>query len=814
VIIEDPAFHHRVAWDLYMAVIAASSSCRIGAAALGPKGEAPAWEAALADLGFTVRRTEHVLTTPTIRAIGGVGMYDEIELVAREMLALLRSGVAVHDRESGVRRPIRPGDLLGVAPNSEYLRLLNDACCRLGIPVASPRRRDTADVPLVRALLETFRLLADAGEDTPERGLTLLATPYVGLSLDDHDQLARTLVRRGLGSLRSWHRVAADSHSRKFVALAKNVARLTTDLEGERSPKELAAVLTSFGLEFGFLSAGRRFNLAAGRDDALRLDQQGWESLTGAATELNDALLRMGVSRISARQWMRELSELVAGSTVRVDARALDGVHLTIAGAGMSSAPHVFAVGWREGLFPRRTREDPLLPDRVKKTLNEHGAMFALSADHPAQESARRERIRRGAQESLTLSCPSTAEDGDRLLPSFYMEDLGAPELIERSVGDPTWPLALAASRGERLTRATLVARHRRADIAGEELDAVREVLSGMTDGERRAYDGLLHATEVIALPPEILAECAPLAAKMSASQAQKVAHCLYEHFGKRRLKLESLESPPLDRRLLGTIAHGVLSETGRGGFDSAMLDRVLARWWNDKVPPELRDEPQSEFELEILLADLTTLLDHERAHFAASGSRAAYFELSFGTNDAGRDPSSLAEGLEVELPAGAPIERSTLRGAIDRVDVIERDGKRFGIAIDYKSGKGESHRDDMEDMADFQLPIYCELLPRFGVEPVGAVYLGISSGDRYGVVRSDFADAFIPAGSKGVRSLPPEEFAAFMRARQDALRGQIARLARGELAVRPRNDDCGFCDLRAVCRIGTFGVGGGRAED
>ncbi|HEX6027260.1 MAG TPA: PD-(D/E)XK nuclease family protein, partial [Solirubrobacter sp.] len=100
------------------------------------------------------------------------------------------------------------------------------------------------------------------------------------------------------------------------------------------------------------------------------------------------------------------------------------------------------------------------------------------------------------------------------------------------------------------------------------------------------------------------------------------------------------------------------------------------------------------------------------------------------------------------------------------------------------------------------------------GVEPVGAVYLGIASGERYGVMRSDFAEFFLPEGCKGVKLLEPDAFTEFMRERQLALRNEIARLARGELMARPRNDDCGYCDLRPVCRIGTFGVGAARAED
>jgi hypothetical protein len=79
----------------------------------------------------------------------------------------------------------------------------------------------------------------------------------------------------------------------------------------------------------------------------------------------------------------------------------------------------------------------------------------------------------------------------------------------------------------------------------------------------------------VIHLPAEILAEAAPLAGRMSASQAKLIAHCLYEHFGKKRLGLGALAAPPLDQLLLGTIAHGVLREMGRLGFEPAALDGV-----------------------------------------------------------------------------------------------------------------------------------------------------------------------------------------------------------------------------------------------
>ena len=73
-----------------------------------------------------------------------------------------------------------------------------------------------------------------------------------------------------------------------------------------------------------------------------------------------------------------------------------------------------------------------------------------------------------------------------------------------------------------------------------------------------------MHAGQVIQLPTEILAEAGALAGQCRASQAKTLVHCLYEHFGKRRLKLGVLGAPQLDLPSIGSIAHGVLADLGR----------------------------------------------------------------------------------------------------------------------------------------------------------------------------------------------------------------------------------------------------------
>jgi ATP-dependent helicase/DNAse subunit B len=546
----------------------------------------------------------------------------------------------------------------------------------------------------------------------------------------------------------------------------------------------------------------------------VRLDHQAWDALLGAVDELTDALRTMKTERCSAVEWLNELTALLSNVTVRVEANARHGVHLTIAGIGLPSADHVFAVGWREGLVPRRIREDPLLPDRVKRALNERGALLTPADERAAHEKERYERVRRAAVKTLTISWPATGAEGEQLLPSFYLHDFQVQRRTTRSVGDTTWPMPLAANRGERITRSVYLASHARVTAIGDELAAVEQALAALTTAEDRAYKGMLNARQRVELPDDIAAELASLAAASSASQAKMLAHCVYEHFAKRRLGLEVLETPTVDQRVLGTIAHEALRDLGRAGYSPDALNDVLEGAWRSHVSAELLATPAVQFEREMLLRNIASLVERETVRAAMLPSTPAYFELAFGIGDEGRDPASLDAGLTVTL-AGARIPSATLRGSIDRVDIVERDGKRYGIATDYKSGKGESYFKDMEAFADFQLPIYCSALRLFDIEPVGAMYLGIASGERHGVIRADFADAFlIDDGCKGVKRLEAAVFDEYMQMRGDALRLELAQAARGELTIAPREDDCGYCDLRPVCRVGTFGVGGASGAD
>ncbi len=210
-------------------------------------------------------------------------------------------------------------------------------------------------------------------------------------------------------------------------------------------------------------------------------------------------------------------------------------------------------------------------------------------------------------------------------------------------------------------------------------------------------------------------------------------------------------------------------------------------------------------------------LVEQERDSCAAGAARPCHAELGFGlplSDRERRDPASVPGAIVLTLPAGSIIPAVMLRGSIDRVDVVEAGGRRFGVALDYKSGKGKRYAEKFAALADFQLPVYCEAMRRFAIEPVGAVFLGIPDGERHGILREDAAGWFAWAGGKGVKKVAAGAFERRLDAARAALCDLAARAAVPDVEVRPRDNDCEWCELGPLCRVGTFAVLGGGDRD
>jgi ATP-dependent helicase/nuclease subunit B len=76
--------------------------------------------------------------------------------------------------------------------------------------------------------------------------------------------------------------------------------------------------------------------------------------------------------------------------------------------------------------------------------------------------------------------------------------------------------------------------------------------------------------------------------------------------------------------------------------------------------------------------------------------------------------------GLQISLEDGRLLE---LAGKIDRVDVMERDGKRYVKILDYKSGATKFDREEVALGLQLQLPLYLEAALEEDTVPGGFFY-------------------------------------------------------------------------------------------
>jgi len=121
--------------------------------------------------------------------------------VAGEIAALVRDGATVRDRESGVPRPIRPGDVAILFRTRESHREFEDALALAGLPSYVYKGLGFFDADEIKDLLALLWYLAEPGTDL--RAAAFLRSRFVRLSDDALRRLAPGLadaVRRGAAS--------------------------------------------------------------------------------------------------------------------------------------------------------------------------------------------------------------------------------------------------------------------------------------------------------------------------------------------------------------------------------------------------------------------------------------------------------------------------------------------------------------------------------------------------------------------------------------------------------------------------------------
>ncbi len=704
-----------------------------------------------------------------VRFLEAAGSRAALELVAEDVLTLLRSGTPAED-------------IAVVTPGIERYRApLETAFGALGVPYAIEGAVPLERTPFGRALLGLVRFAWLGG--TRRHLFQFLRSRFSGLPRTRADFVEGRLRGRAVTDPARVEEETLRLLGHGIPAL--EALRSSTGTTDALCAAASTMIRAAYGLESPPVGADAALDLrthAAVRELATELE--GWVAL-GGEVGIEDAVTALERMPVRLRRG-RQLGRVAVLDLLRARTRRFAAV---------------FVLGLEEGSLPRRAVETPFLPDEERRALEDASPRRRLVRPDPlARDRYLFYTTCTRARERLTLVREAATDDGRPNEPSPFWEDVRSrfdPGEVarwtrRRSLSELTWGLERAPSERERL-RAT-------AALAASDADEARGL--ARANGWERRVDRALAA---FLRPTRLVSEAAVAqlreTSRYAVTELETFGTCSSMWLVDRVVDPRAID-PEVDARIRGSVAHGALYRFYQGlpkrlgveQVDESRLDEALAflrECLDEAIEGQVRIELSELDRLELegtLARDLEQFVRQEVELGSPLVPRR--FEVTFGT-----------QGAAVELQRGLDLGGFTVSGKIDRIDLDPMSAQ--GIVQDYKSGKGAHSARQIESEGKLQIPLYIlALRDLVGIEPLGGLYRALAGArEARGLVRSDAADA-VP----GLRKADLLEEDAFWRQVDLAVeraRSAVARMREGDVLHDPRGGACpSWCDRWSMCRI------------
>jgi ATP-dependent helicase/DNAse subunit B len=701
----------------------------------------------------------------TIRFFEGAGTRGTLELVAHELVTLIRAGTP-------------PERIALVAPSLEHWRApLETVLGGLGVPYAVDARVRLGQTPLGHALLQLLRYAWRGG--SRRELFAFLRSPYSSLARASVDYVEGRLRGRAVAE---GERVEAETERLREASLPQlaELRTAATPLAGARTLLR-GMVQSAYGLEAPPAGETSRLDLRCYGAALKLLDElDGWAKLGEPVAE-EDVLAAL--ERLEVR---------VAGSDEAGRVAVLDLLR-----ARTYRADVVFVLGLEEGTLPRHTRSSPFLDDDRRRELG--GRLErpdGVSRDRYLFYTACTRALRR-----LYLVREAATDDGAPREASPFWEEVASlfdPEDVARArarrpLSALAWPLDEAPSDRERLRSLAL--------LAVDDPDAAR-ALADANGWQRRFARARTAFERRTRLRNPAVLQWLGNRTTFAATELERFADCSSAWLFERVVDPKTIDAEA-DALMRGSVAHqtlfkfysGLPKELGVDRVDETTLEpalRYLARCLDDAISTGVRIDLAEVTELEFRES-----LWHDLEGFVRDEARSPLqllprqFEVGFGSD---RSAPHLQRGLELG-------PQTFLSGKIDRIDVDPFSAR--GIVQDYKSGRTAHSAKQIDEELKLQVPLYMLVLRDLvGIEPLGGVYRALG-GARIarGLLREEAHDD-LPSFQK-VDYLDEEAFWGLVETARERAFGYAQRIRAGDVKHDPKGDSCpAWCDLWSMCRV------------
>ena len=703
-----------------------------------------------------------------VRWLEGAGARGALELVADEILELVRAGIPAEE-------------IAVVCPTLDRWRVpLATAFGALGIPFAFEGRLRLGQTPFGHALLALLRF--EWGGGTRRDLYGFLRSPYSGLTRAHVDFLEGRLRGRAVNG--------RDRVEEETLRLRGQPLPTLDALRAARSSPDAVRVLAT-----SMLRAAHGLE-APPTDEVARLDLRAYEQVVRLVAELE------GWDELAGTLTREELLSALERQTVRLSGADEPGrvAALDLLRARTRHFEVVFVLGLEEGSLPGRSRSSPFLDDDARRELDGRSRARLVRPDPVSRERYLFYTACTRARRRLFLVREAATEEGSPREPSPFWEEtrsLFAPDEVarwtrRRPLSALTWPLEGAPSERERLRALAALS------AAEPESASALARANGWERRLARARSAFNRPTRLA--HPAVLEELRGRVT-FSVTELEAFADCSSIWFVERLVAPKSIDAE-VDAKLRGLVAHqalfrffaGLPKRLGSDRADPDDLERALPflRECLDEALRGVRLELTELERLELeggLWRDLEAFVRTEAELRSPLVPRR--FEVSFGS-----------ERSAPELQRGLDLGDFTLSGKIDRIDVDPFSAR--GIVQDYKSGKTAHSAAKIESELRLQIPLYMLVLRDLvGIEPLGGLYRALAGKrEARGLLRAEARGDGVP-GFQSKDYLDEAQFWAQIELARQRASGIVERIRAGDVRHDPRTGDCPtWCDLWSMCRI------------
>lgn len=648
-------------------------------------------------------------------------------------------------REEG----LRCRDMAIIARDADaYREEMTAALRRYGVPVFEDSRQPVDTQPLmafVRAALE-----AAQGFGT-EPVLRYLKTGLMDFTLEEVSELENYMLEWNIGGPRLLS--AFTQHPEGFGAvfqeqdrqkladlnnLRKRAVRPLVHLREacrEADGAQIAHAVYAFLEETDAASHLRALAqaLSDGGEGALALEQgRIWDLMMDMLSQCAAALEGR---RMTLARFAQLFDAVLAVQDIGTIPQGLDEIPLGSADRMRVSSPRiVFLLGANEGEFPRTPASSGVFSDAERRRLIGLGLEMTDPYDLQAVEerllayqslSAARERLyvchTRSDGEGAAQTGSVIVSELNRLLPHCVHLDADEEDALARVEGAPPAFLLTASrwGRSDPLSAALRSYFSSRSDYAGRLAGIGRAASHAPARFENPANARRLFGDQLY----------------LSASRVEVYHKCRFQYFCRYGLDAQPRKIAKLDPLSSGTVVHDVLERLLRSHSPQALhemgrewraeqIRALLLSYLEEKMGGAQEKPKRFSYQFARLSVVLEEVVDRLCAEFLQSSFEPADFELRI-------DKDGLVAPYALPLPDGGTLQ---IKGSIDRVDRMERDGKAYLRVVDYKSGGKEFLLSDVLNGLNMQMLIYLMCLWQNGAErygeviPAGILYMPVKS--------------------------------------------------------------------------------------